>query len=342
MGTSLSPEEKAWYRAHPGCGFILFRRNVETPDQVKNLVSELKATTDFPQLIMIDQEGGRVRRLRPPHWPAYPPASYFAALGFPSIETQSLIRQTTRLMAHDLSELGINLDCAPVLDVPHEGAHDIIGDRAYGRSVEEVSLYGRAACEGFLAGGILPCIKHIPGHGRALADSHVELPRVTASRAQLLKDASPFMACSDMPVAMTAHVLYENIDKDNCATQSKKLIKMIREDLGFRGLLVCDDLSMQALSGSVFARTEKTIKAGCDLVMYCNGTLDEQLEMYEAAPKLSGSTYRRFQSALDRIVLKHEPSDLGALRLNLEKVILGMEEGVTDPTEILARQKGLA
>lgn len=259
------------------------------------------------------------------------PASQFAALGLTDSETQSLVRQSAQLMAHDLSDLGINLDCAPVLDVPHEGAHDIIGDRAYGKSAQAVSLFGRAACEGLLAGGVLPCIKHIPGHGRALADSHVELPKVTSSVSELLKDALPFQVCSDMPVAMTAHVLYEALDRKNCATQSKIIIQWIRQELGFKGLLVCDDLSMQALSGSVYERTKKAIMAGCDLVMHCNGTLDEQFEMYRGAPEIKSQIWHRFQSALDQIAHKSEPSDLGALRLNLERALHRAEEGLTPP-----------
>ncbi len=307
-GPELTAEERDFFTDAQPLGFILFRRNVETPDQVKSLTASLRACVRHEPMILIDQEGGRVRRLRPPLWPDYPPAATFAQVTNDPDEERSLVRLGARLMAADLFDLGINVDCAPVLDVPQPGAHDIIGDRAYGFTPEDVAVMGRAACEGLLAGGVLPVIKHIPGHGRAGADSHAALPVVDASRDEILNvDFYPFQINSDMPLAMTAHVLYTAIDRKHPATTSKKCIRLIREVIGFDGLLMCDDLSMNALSGDLGHRARASLKAGCDVLLHCNGQMDQMREVLAETPKLKGRAKQRTEAAMKRLLRLPEP-----------------------------------
>ncbi len=335
-GLELTSEERRFFADAQPLGFILFRRNVETPEQVTRLVADLKACVDHEPLILIDQEGGRVRRLRPPHWPDYPPASRLGEVARDFDEQRELARLGARLMAHDLFALGINVDCAPVLDVPQPGAHDIIGDRAYGQTPESVAVLGRAACEGFLAGGVLPVVKHIPGHGRAGADSHADLPIVETAYEDLLKvDFYPFRINADMPLAMTAHVLYTAIDKDNPATTSEKCIKIIREVIDFDGLLMCDDLSMNALSGHLHARARDSLKAGCDVLLHCNGQLDQMREIVAETPKLKGDVERRSDAALKRLLKVPEPLDVTAARARFEAALARVAAGAAraDPTE---------
>lgn len=223
-GHRLTEDERAFFAKARPWGFILFRRNIDTPEQVRALTDELRASIGDPDApILIDQEGGRVQRMGPPHWPKYPPGdAYLKATNDPQ-DARDLVRLGARLIAHDLREVGINVDLAPVLDVPVPGSHDIVGDRAYGQDPQTVALLGRAAAEGLLAGGVLPCIKHMPGHGRAFADSHKDLPTVHADFETLEAwDFAPFKALSDMPLAMTAHIVFTAIDKKRPATQSKK------------------------------------------------------------------------------------------------------------------------
>jgi beta-N-acetylhexosaminidase len=339
-GLVATQEEVAFFRDVKPIGYILFRRNIETPQQLKSLVSSLKAINQHDVFILIDQEGGRVRRLRPPHWPDYPPAIDYSHMSCEEDEHRSLVRLGARLMANDLYELGINVDCAPVLDVPQAGAHDIIGDRAYGDTQEEVAKLGRAACEGLLAGGVLPVIKHIPGHGRAAADSHTDLPIVEASLEALQTDFYPFRVNSDMPLAMTAHVLYPAIDKKHCATLSKKCLNYIRHEIGFDGVIMCDDLSMQALEGSLGARAKKTIKSGCDLLLHCNGNMDEMRAVAEEAPKLKGDALRRVRSAFGRLVKVPEPIDIEKAHEKLAQAMKLRPNAANrvDPTEVLTGQ----
>ena len=335
-GTELSNEERAFFGEAQPMGFILFRRNIDTPEQVRALTAALRACVERDPLILIDQEGGRVRRLRPPHWPDYPPAALYREFARSPEEERELVRLGARLMAHDLRELGINVDCAPVLDLPQPGAHDIIGDRAYGLTREDVAVMGRAACEGFLAGGVLPIVKHIPGHGRAGADSHASLPIVEAGYDELMAtDFYPFQVCADMPIAMTAHVLYKAVDKKNPATTSKKCVKLIREVIGFEGLLVCDDLSMNALSGVIAKRAKDSLRAGCDVLLHCNGALAQMSEVVKVAPKLRGEALRRAQNALGRLLRAPEPLDVKAARARLDAALGRVEavEARPDPTE---------
>lgn len=297
MGLALTPDEKEFYNKVQPWGFILFGRNIDTPEQVSKLVSDLKECVDHKDVpILIDQEGGRVRRLRPPHWQAYPAGEVFG-IHYNS-DTEKGLRFAwlqSRLMACDLQKLGINVDCLPVLDVPVEGSHDVIGDRAYAKEPAIVTEIGREASLGLMAGGVLPVIKHIPGHGRAGVDSHKDLPVVTASLKELEeRDFEPFKQLNTMPLAMTAHVVYTEIDPDNPATISKKVIdNIIRGHIGFDGLLMCDDLSMHALQGTFEERTSASFEAGCDVVLHCNGNMEEMSAIASASPKLSGDALRR-------------------------------------------------
>jgi beta-N-acetylhexosaminidase len=231
------------------------------------------------------------------------------------LKRRELTRLGARLIAADLKALGINVDCVPVLDVPGPGAHDVIGDRAYGQDWATVAELGRAACEGLLAGGVLPVIKHAPGHGRAGADSHLDLPVVDASLDELAaSDFRPFQACSDMPMAMTAHVVYGAIDAQRPATTSPDAVRLIRETLGFDGLLMTDDLSMKALCGAFEDRAHQARQAGCDMVLHCNGDLDEMRATLSGCGELVGEAQRRARAALARIVRAVEPLDEPAAR----------------------------
>jgi beta-N-acetylhexosaminidase len=314
LGTVLTAEETAFFRDVRPWGYVLFRRNVETPDQVRALTAALRATVDDDRApILIDQEGGRVQRLGPPHWRRYPPGRAYGALAtHDPLYRREITRLGARLLAHDLSALGINVDCVPVLDVPVPGAHDIIGDRAYGETVAEVATLGRAAAEGLIAGGVLPVLKHMPGHGRSMADSHEHLPVVDASRAALeAVDFEPFRILSDMPMAMSAHVVYTAIDPRNPATTSRKAInEVIRDSIGFDGLLMTDDLSMKALKGDFTTRARKALAAGCDMVLHCNGRMDEMTAVVAGARPLAGKAKRRADAALARLATSPEPFDV--------------------------------
>jgi beta-N-acetylhexosaminidase len=304
-GATLSASERQFFRDVDPLGFILFARNCETPAQIKRLVAELRESVgrgDAP--ILIDQEGGRVARLKPPHFPAYPAAAKIAALG--GVRARSAAWLTARLIADDLGQLGITVDCAPVLDVPVSGADPIIGDRAWGNEPRIVAENGLAVCDGLMAGGVLPVIKHIPGHGRANVDSHRALPVVETPRADLdSTDFAPFRALSGMPWAMTAHVLYTAIDPDRPATLSNRVItEVIRAGIGFDGVLLCDDLSMAALGGKIETRAWDALQAGCDLVLHCNGIFDEMEAIAGAIGPMSEAASRRVTAAEAR---RHAP-----------------------------------
>ena len=304
-GLALSDGERRFFRDADPFGFILFRRNIADPDQVRALTDALREAVgraDAP--ILIDQEGGRVQRLGPPNWPRYPAGRVYGQLaGVPGADGVAAARLGARLMAHDLRDLGITVDCLPVLDVPWPGSHDIIGDRAYSDDPDHVATFGAAAADGLLAGGVLPVMKHVPGHGRAGADSHEALPRVAASLADLrARDFRPFRALAALPVAMTAHVVYEAIDPERPATTSPVVIAdIVRGEIGFDGLLLTDDLSMKALSGTFRSRAEAALRAGCDVALHCNGDLSEMEAVAEGSPRLSGHSLRRVDAALARI-----------------------------------------
>jgi beta-N-acetylhexosaminidase len=325
-GPRLSNAEADFFARTKPVGFILFRRNIETPDQVRALVRSMKDASGNPDaLVLIDQEGGRVARLRPPHWPVYPPGATYGALWRidPALAGEAAFLGA-RLIADDLVSLGINVDCLPVLDVPVPGAHDVIGDRAYGREPHIVMALGRAAADGLLEGHVLPIIKHIPGHGRAMADSHHHLPRVTASRTALEgHDFPPFRALGDLDLAMTAHVVYEAFDPQEPATTSQTIIQnVIRRDFGFDGLLMSDDLSMKALTGSMESRRASVLGQGCDLVLHCNGEMSEMLPVAEGCPEIDAVANQRLQRALARLRQPaHLPFDRGQARARLDALL---------------------
>ena len=322
-GPALGPDEAAFFHETRPWGFILFGRNVETPDQVRRLVADLRdAVGDAP--VLIDQEGGRVQRLRPPHWPRYPAARAYGERA-DAATRREIAWLGGRLIAHDLMAVGVNVDCAPVLDVAAPGAHDVIGDRAYGQTPEVVAGLGRAFADGLLAGGVLPVIKHIPGHGRALADSHLQPPVVDATRAELARDFAPFRANADLPAAMTAHVVYPAIDPTGPATTSRVVIEdVIRTDIGFDGLLMTDDLSMKALTGDFASRARDALAAGCDLVLHCNGDMAEMRAVAAGATLLAGDSARRADAALARIAKGAESFDVEAARARFAVAFSGL------------------
>jgi beta-N-acetylhexosaminidase len=305
-GTALSAEERDFFREARPWGFILFARNIQTPEQVRALTAALRQTLGDPKApILIDQEGGRVARLKPPHWKGRAPAARFGALhaGNPDAAREATYLNA-RLIAHDLCELGINVDCLPVLDVPQPGAHDIIGDRAFASDPSVIIDLGRRQIEGLMDGGVLPVMKHIPGHGRAAADSHLELPRVTAEAEELSAvDFVTFRSLDTCPMAMTAHVIYDSIDPQRPCTTSPKVIRdVVRGEIGFDGLLMSDDLSMKALEGPLAVRARAALFAGCDVVLHCNGDMGEMKEVATEARTMEGTSLRRANHALAQLV----------------------------------------
>jgi beta-N-acetylhexosaminidase len=297
-GETLSAFERDFFAAADPVGFILFRRNCRSPEQVRELVAALRGCVgrdDAP--LLIDQEGGRVARLRPPHWRLYPSAARIALL--PGRSAERAARLTARLIADDLAQMNITVDCAPVLDLPVAGADPVIGDRAYGSKPDRVACLGRAVCEGLLGGGVLPVIKHIPGHGRARVDSHHACPMVESDYQELSRsDFAPFRALAAMPWAMTAHIIYRAIDPAIPATLSRRVVaETIRGNIGFDGVLISDDLSMRALGGCLGERTRQAIAAGCDLALHCNGQPAEMEEVVAASGTISPLTARRLGRA---------------------------------------------
>jgi len=309
-GHSLTDGERAFFSDASPWGFILFARNIEKPAQVRRLTDELRELAGRDDLpILLDQEGGRVARFRPPHWRAYPPGRRYGDLYARSHEDGlEAAKLGSRLIAAELHAAGINVDCLPVLDVPVPGSHDIIGDRAYGEVPDIVVALGHAAAEGLMEGGVLPIMKHIPGHGRAGVDSHLDLPTVDTDVKTLNEtDFATFRALAHLPMAMTAHVVYSAIDGANPATTSPKLINdIIRTVIGFDGLLMSDDVSMQALKGSIGERTRASIHAGCDIALHCNGDMREMKQVAAEAPILAGDALRRASAAIDHFALPQD------------------------------------
>jgi beta-N-acetylhexosaminidase len=323
-GSELNAAEREFIRAERPWGFILFKRNVETPAQVAQLVSELRAevgNSDAP--VLIDQEGGRVQRLGPPNWPVYPPGAVFAALyDIDPALGLTAARLSARLIAADLADLGITVDCLPLADVPVDGADAVIGNRAYGTEPAKVAAIARAVTEGLERGGVLPVLKHIPGHGRATADTHFRLPVVDTPRIELERtDFAAFQPLADLPMAMTAHVVFSALDPAHPATTSATIIEqVIRGVIGFQGLLMSDDVSMNALAGSIPERTRAIFAAGCDIVLHCNGKLEEMQEVARETPELSGEALARAGRAL-AARRQPLPFDRLAARVELEALI---------------------
>lgn len=301
QGPAPTAWETGFFREVRPIGFILFRRNCESSDQLRALCDGLRELVDHAEApILIDQEGGRVVRLLPPEWRAGPPAAPFGALyeRDPGA-ARDAVRLNALLLADELRALGVNVDCVPVLDVPVAGAHDIVGDRAFSRDPKIVAELGRLMAEAMLEGGVQPVIKHIPGHGRAIVDSHLALPRVETARPTLsASDFLPFKACKDMPWGMTAHILYTDIDPDRPATQSESVVGgVIRGEIGFDGVLMTDDLSMAALTGDYTDRTRAALAAGCDVALHCNGQPRQMEAVAAGAGGLSAATEARLARA---------------------------------------------
>jgi beta-N-acetylhexosaminidase len=323
-GTELTAVEREFIRSERPWGFILFKRNIETPAQVAALVAELRAaagSADAP--VLIDQEGGRVQRLGPPHWPVYPPGAIFAGLyDIDSAFGLTAARLSARLIAADLADLGITVDCLPLADVPVAGADAVIGNRAYGTEPGKVAAIARAVTEGLEQGGVLPVLKHIPGHGRATADTHFKLPTVDTSRHELERtDFAAFKPLADLPMAMTAHVVFSAVDPAHPATTSATMIaEVIRGTIGFQGLLMSDDVSMNALSGNIAERTRAIFAAGCDMALHCNGNIEEMREVAGQTPELAGRALERANAAL-AARKGPQPFDRAVARAELDALI---------------------
>lgn len=320
VGTELSPEEQQFFRDAQPWGFILFRRNIADRDQVRKLIITLRdCLNDGQAPVLIDQEGGAVARLGPPHWHSRPSAARLGALYVDSPESaREAVYLNARLIARDLSDLGINVNCTPVLDVPVAGADPVIGDRAFSTEPAVVIDLGRTVLEGMLDGGVLPVMKHIPGHGRAQADSHKALPHVTTRLEDLSSsDFVTFRSLNHCPLAMTAHVVFEDIDPQRPATTSPKVIRdIIRGEIGFEGVLLSDDLSMHALKGPLSVRTKAALFAGCDVVLHCNGDMAEMQDVAKEAKPLQEQWLKRCDVALSHLA-PPEPLDevVGEARL---------------------------
>src|SRR5258705_3380620 len=301
-GTKLSAAEREFIAAEQPWGFILFKRNIDNSSQVAALNSELRSIVgDVDAPVLIDQEGGRVQRFAPPNWPVYPPGALFGRLyDIDSALGLTAARLSARLIADDLLKVGVTVDCLPLADVPVAGADAVIGDRAYGTEPGKVAAIARAVTDGLEQGGILPVLKHIPGHGRATADTHFRLPQVDTPKTELERtDFAAFQPLADLPMAMTARVVFSALDPAQPATTSATIIRrVIRGVIGFQGLLMSDDVSMNALAGSIAERTRAIDSAGCDMVLHCNGKLDEMREVARQTPELSGKALERARRAL--------------------------------------------
>ncbi len=330
IGPTLSSDESAFFRAAAPWGFILFARNVEDPAQLRRLTAELRESVGRDAPIFVDQEGGRVQRLRAPHWTEWLPPLDMVKLAMasaaPGQELAVAVRAMWlryRLIAAELRDVGIDGNCAPCLDVASDETHPFLRNRCYSDDPAIVTRLGRAAADGHLAGGVLPIVKHMPGHGRATLDSHKDLPMVGVPRNILEKhDFAPFRALADLPLAMTAHIIYSAIDPDHPATTSPRMVRTMREDIGFCGLLISDDLSMNALSGNVAERAAATIAAGVDIALHCSGNLDEMEAVVLAAGHMTPKAYQRAQSALQART-SPETVDIGALRSDLSGLLDG-------------------
>jgi beta-N-acetylhexosaminidase len=320
-GPALAAGERRFLAEADPWGFILFARNVERPAQLRRLTADLRDAVGRDAPVMIDQEGGRVARLRGPHWREWAPALEDCER-LPSRELRvRAMHLRYRLIAAELTAVGIDVNAAPVLDLAGPGTHAVIRNRCYGGDPAEVAAIGRAVADGLLAGGVLPVMKHVPGQGRAGLDSHLALPRVEASRAELAADFAPFRALADLPMAMTAHVVYAGLDAEAPATQSAAVVRVIREEIGFGGLLMTDDLSMRALSGDFGLRAARALGAGCDLVLHCNGDPAEMAAVAEAVPSLAGEALARAEAALAR----RRPGEADAGALSAELAAIGGE-----------------
>ncbi|MBN9090770.1 MAG: beta-N-acetylhexosaminidase [Reyranella sp.] len=321
----LSAEERAFFRDADPLGFILFARNVETPEQARRLTEDLRSSVARAEApVLIDQEGGRVARLRPPYWRRAPPGRVLGELYARDPEAGlEATRLNARLLALDVASIGCDVDCLPVLDIALPDAHSVIGDRAYAAQPEAVAAIGRAAAEGLMAEGVMPVIKHIPGHGRATVDSHHLLPQVNVSRDTLERtDFVPFRLLADLPWAMTAHVLYEAIDPEAALTVSARGVRdVVRGHIGFDGLLLSDDLSMQALGGSLGERATRSLAAGCDIALHCNGQMAEMVEVAANTGAMTRDAVRRFEAGRAHVARHRQPQAARETRKRLTELL---------------------
>jgi beta-N-acetylhexosaminidase len=326
-GTALTTNERSFLREAEPWGLIVFKRNVEAPDQLRTLVASFREAVgraDAP--VLVDQEGGRVQRLGPPHWPSYPAGAQYGRIWERDRATAlETARMGARLIANDLLAVGVDVDCMPLADVPTPGADPVIGDRAFGESAEKVAAIACAFADGLMEGGVLPVLKHLPGHGRATADSHHRLPTVTTDRSTLdAVDFSAFRPLAGMALGMTAHVVFSAFDPVAPATTSVTMIKdVIRDSIGFEGLLMSDDISMGALSGSLEQRAVAALTAGCDVILHCNGALDEMHAVAGAVPHLAGAAARRAAAALAARRLPTCEIDLVDVRRSFAALLAG-------------------
>lgn len=329
-GLTVSADERAFLREARPWGLILFKRNVNSPDQVSELVASFRECVGWQAPVLVDQEGGRVQRLGPPNWPSYPPGARFGALydREPAVGLAAA-RLAGHLIAADLQPLGIDVDCLPLADVPVAGADAVIGDRAYGTEPGKVAAIAGAIAAGLQAGGVLPVLKHLPGHGRATADSHHRLPVVDTDRATLEStDFAAFKPLAKLPLGMTAHVVFSALDAVAPATTSVTIVQqVIRGFIGFQGLLMSDDISMGALSGTLGQRSEAALAAGCDVVLHCNGDLLEMTQVASVVPELAGDAAARAEAAL---AMRHAPEafDVAAARQTFTEMVAD-----TSPTQ---------
>ena len=324
-GPVLLPEERAFFRDYDPFGFILFARNVETPDQLCRLTGDLRDAVGRDAPILVDQEGGRVQRLRAPHWREWlPPLDQVARAGEQAARSMWL---RARIIAHELRAVGIDANCAPCADIASDATHPFLRNRCYGSDPATVTEMARAVADGHLAGGVLPVAKHLPGHGRATQDTHHDLPTVTVDAATLAAtDFAPFAALADLPMAMTAHIIFAAHDAQNPATQSPAMIRVIRQDIGFNGLLMTDDLNMEALSGDLSDRTARSIAAGCDLALHCKGDFAQMQAVATAAGTMGEGTRARATAALSQ---RRAPdgADIAALEDELARLLSGAADG---------------
>jgi beta-N-acetylhexosaminidase len=322
LGPTLLPPEAAFFRDYDPFGFILFARNVETPDQLRRLTGDLRGAVGRDAPIFVDQEGGRVQRLRGPQWRDWlPPLDLVQAAG-PNAAAAMALRY--RLMAAELRAVGIDGNCAPCADVITPATHPFLRNRCYGDDPAIVTEIARAVADAHLAAGVLPVVKHLPGHGRSAVDTHHDLPRVTAERATLAAtDFAPFQALADLPLAMTAHLVFTAYDPDRPATQSPEMIRVIRQDIGFAGLLMTDDLNMQALTGTLGERAGRSIAAGCDIVLHCNGEMAEMRAVATAAGDMTAAALTRAKTALAQ--RKPDPDlDIAGWQTQLKSLLPGL------------------
>lgn len=320
-GPELRPKERAFFTESQPWGFILFKRNLETRDQIRRLTGGLRDSVGWNAPILIDQEGGRVQRIGPPHWRQWlPPLDQMDAGGRDPFRAMWL---RARLIAHELRDLGIDVNCGPMADIARRETHPFLRNRCYGSDVPTVLAAARAVAEGLQAGGVLPVMKHIPGHGLGQVDSHLDLPVVDAERAALLEhDFAAFAGLADLPMAMTAHVVYTACDGERPATTSPTMIGLIRKKIGFRGLLMTDDISMQALAGDLTTRCRASLNAGCDMVLHCNGDLEEMQRVVNETGSLAGKPLARAKKALS---MRRQPDaiDIMAVEAELSDLLNG-------------------